>query len=136
MIRRPPRSTRTDTLFPYTTLFRSAGPAAVVVPKINSADDVHAIERALEAGGAPDHTMLWAMLETPIAMLHAEEICSSSERLAVLVMGTNDLAKELHARHVPGRAPLHGGLGLVLLPARATGQVIPERVRMEKGEVG
>src|SRR3546814_14257918 len=39
----------------------SAGPAAVVVPKINSADDVHAIERALEAGGAPDHTMIWAI---------------------------------------------------------------------------
>src|SRR3546814_13831196 len=32
MIRRPPRSTRTDTLFPYTTLFRSAGPDAPPVP--------------------------------------------------------------------------------------------------------
>ena len=49
----------------------AAGPAAVVVPKINSAAEVHQIEQALEAGGAPDHTRIWAMLETPIAMLSA-----------------------------------------------------------------
>ena len=44
------------------------------------------------------------MVETPDAMLHAEEIAAASERLTVLVMGTNDLAKELYAEHVPGRA--------------------------------
>jgi citrate lyase subunit beta/citryl-CoA lyase len=106
----------------------AAGPDAVVVPKIDSAADVHQIEKALEAGGAPDRTRIWAMLETPIAMLHAEEICRSSERLAVLVMGTNDLAKELHASHVPGRQPLLSGLGLCLLAARATGKVILDGV--------
>jgi len=47
-----------------------AGPAAVVVPKINSAADVAAVEKALEAGGAPDHTRIWAMLETPVAVLN------------------------------------------------------------------
>ena len=106
----------------------AAGPAAVVVPKINSAADVRAIERALEAGGAPDHTRIWAMLETPIAMLSALDICASSERLAVLVMGTNDLAKELQAAHVPGRQPLLAGLGQCLLAARATGKVILDGV--------
>jgi len=105
-----------------------AGPAAIVVPKINSADDVHAVERALETGGAPDHTRIWAMVETPIAMLHCEQIAGSPARLAVLVMGTNDLAKELHATHVPGRAPLLTGLGLCLLAARATGTVILDGV--------
>jgi citrate lyase subunit beta/citryl-CoA lyase len=68
------------------------------------------------------------MVETPVAMLHAEEIAASSERLAVLVMGTNDLAKELHAEHVPGRQPLLTGLGLCLLAARATGKVILDGV--------
>lgn len=105
-----------------------AGPAAVLVPKVNSAADVQSIERALEQGGAPAHTMIWAMLETPIAMLHAEEICSASQRLTVLVMGNNDLANELHAEHVPGRAPLLGGLSLALLAARATGKVILDGV--------
>jgi citrate lyase subunit beta/citryl-CoA lyase len=105
-----------------------AGPAAVVVPKVNSAREVHNIERALELGGAPEHTKIWAMLETPVAMLHAEEIAAASERLTVLVMGTNDLAKELHAEHVPGRAPLLGGLSLSLLAARASGKVILDGV--------
>ncbi|ROS41000.1 HpcH/HpaI aldolase/citrate lyase family protein [Amycolatopsis thermoflava] len=105
-----------------------AGPAAVVVPKVNSAAEVHNIERALELGGAPDSTKIWAMVETPVAMLHAEEIAAASERLTVLVMGTNDLAKELHAEFVPGRAPLLGGLSLCLLAARATGKVILDGV--------
>ena len=68
------------------------------------------------------------MVETPIAMLHAEAIAAASERLTVLVMGTNDLAKELHAEHVPGRQPLLTGLGLCLLAARATGKVILDGV--------
>ncbi|MGZ4718479.1 MAG: HpcH/HpaI aldolase/citrate lyase family protein [Acidimicrobiales bacterium] len=105
-----------------------AGPAAVVVPKINSAADVAAVEKALEAGGAPDHTRIWAMLETPVAILHAEEIATSSERLAVLVLGTNDLAKELHAEHVPGRQPLLFGLSQCLLAARLAGKVILDGV--------
>ena len=105
-----------------------AGPAAVVVPKINSAADVHSIERALKAGGAPEHTLIWAMVETPVAMLHIEEIAGASERLSVLVLGTNDLAKELHAEHVPGRAPLLGGLSLALLGARAAGKDILDGV--------
>lgn len=110
------------------TAAAAAGPSAVVVPKINSAADVAAVERALEAAGAPDHTKIWAMVETPIAMLHAADIAGASERLAVLVMGTNDLAKELHAEHVPGRQPLLTGLGLALLAARATGKVILDGV--------
>jgi citrate lyase subunit beta / citryl-CoA lyase len=60
--------------------------------------------------------------------LRAEEICAASERLAVLVMGTNDLAKELQAEHVPGRQPLLAGLGSCLLAARAAGKVILDGV--------
>ncbi|MFD9891580.1 HpcH/HpaI aldolase/citrate lyase family protein [Amycolatopsis sp. NPDC059027] len=105
-----------------------AGPAAIVVPKVNSAAEVHNIERALELGGAPESTKIWAMVETPVAMLHAAEIAGASERLTVLVMGTNDLAKELHAEFVPGRGPLLGGLSLALLAARATGKVILDGV--------
>jgi citrate lyase subunit beta/citryl-CoA lyase len=106
----------------------AAGPAAVVVPKVDSADAVHAIDKGLEAGGAPDHTAIWGMVETPVAMLHVEEIARASERLTVFVMGTNDLAKELQAEHVPGRQPLLTGLGLSLLAARATGKVILDGV--------
>jgi citrate lyase subunit beta / citryl-CoA lyase len=105
-----------------------AGPAAVVVPKINSVDDIRTVERALEEGGAPDTTKVWAMLETPSGILSAVDICSSSERLAVLVMGTNDIAKELHAEQIPGRQPLLHALQTCLLAARFAGKVILDGV--------
>jgi citrate lyase subunit beta / citryl-CoA lyase len=103
-----------------------AGPAAVVVPKVNSAEEVHAIEKAL--AHAPDHTAIWAMIETPVAVLNCASIASASERLTVLVLGTNDLAKEMVAAQVPGRAPLLGPLSMCVLAARATGRVILDGV--------
>jgi citrate lyase subunit beta/citryl-CoA lyase len=106
----------------------AAGPDAIVVPKVDSAEAVRSLVSAMERHRAPDHTMLWAMVETPYAMLHAHEIASASDRLAVLVMGTNDLAKELYAEHVPGRQPLLTGLGLALLAARAAGKAIVDGV--------
>jgi citrate lyase subunit beta/citryl-CoA lyase len=105
-----------------------AGPAGVVVPKVSSAADVHRVEKALGGGGAPEHTAIWAMLETPAAILAAREIAAASTRLTVLVMGTNDLTKELQAEHVPGRNPLLTGLGLALLAARAEAKVILDGV--------
>ncbi len=111
----------------------AAGPAAVLVPKVDAATTVHAIEKALAGAGAPEHTAIWAMLETPVAVLRAAEVCAASERLTVLVMGTNDLAKELQAEHVPSRAPLLTGLGLCLLAARATGKVILDGVYNDIG---
>ena len=105
-----------------------AGPHGVVVPKVNSADEVRALIDALEKAGAPDHTMLWAMVETPVAILHAEEIAAAHERLAVLVMGTNDLVNETFAMHVPGRAPLVPSLTIALLAARAAGKAILDGV--------
>ncbi len=106
----------------------AAGPSGVVVPKINSAEDVHAVERLLEDAGAPDHTRIWAMLETPAAMVNAVEIATASERLEVLIMGTNDLAKELRAALVPGRHPLLWGLSKCVNAARYAGKAILDGV--------
>ncbi|MBM7508597.1 citrate lyase subunit beta/citryl-CoA lyase [Nocardioides salarius] len=105
-----------------------AGPDGVVVPKVNSADEVRALVASLEKAGAPDRTRLWAMVETPEAIFDVREIAAASERLAVLVMGTNDLVKELYAEHVPGRAPLLTSLSLSLLAARAAGVQILDGV--------
>jgi citrate lyase subunit beta/citryl-CoA lyase len=103
-----------------------AGPDAVVVPKVNSVGEVHAIEKALSH--APDHTAIWAMIETPVAVLDCASIAAASDRLTVLVLGTNDLAKELTAAQVPGRGPLLGALSTCVLAARATGRVILDGV--------
>jgi citrate lyase subunit beta / citryl-CoA lyase len=105
-----------------------AAPDALLVPKVDSADDVRTIERALEEGGAPDSTSIWAMLETPAAVFDAREIAGASERLTVLVMGTNDLVKELHAGFVPGRAPLLASLSMCVLAVRAAGKVVLDGV--------
>ncbi|WP_026422337.1 HpcH/HpaI aldolase/citrate lyase family protein [Actinokineospora inagensis] len=104
----------------------AVGPDAIVVPKVNSAADVHRVAAAMTA--APDRTEIWAMVETPAAMLSAYDIAAASPRLTVLVLGTNDLAKELHAEHVPGRAPLLTSLSLALLGARAAAKSILDGV--------
>ena len=105
-----------------------AGPAAIVVPKVNSAAEVQQLVDAMEKAGAPDHTKLWAMVETPVAILDALSIARASERLTVLVLGTNDLVKELYAEHVPGRAPILPSLHTVLLAARAAGKAVVDGV--------
>jgi citrate lyase subunit beta/citryl-CoA lyase len=105
-----------------------AGPDAVVVPKVNSAAEVRQLVDALERYGAPDRTTLWAMVETPVAILDALAIARASERLSTLVMGTNDLVKELYAEHVPGRAPILPSLHTALLAARAAGIAILDGV--------
>lgn len=106
----------------------AAGPDALVVPKVGSGEQVRALVAAMERHGAPERTQLWAMVETPAAMLRCEEIASASPRLSVLVMGTNDLVKELYAEHVPGRQPLLAALGVALLGARAAGTAILDGV--------
>jgi citrate lyase subunit beta/citryl-CoA lyase len=105
-----------------------AGPDAIVVPKISQAADVHAVEGLLRDAGAPDSTAIWAMLETPQAILRAAEIAGASDRLTVLVMGTNDLAAELFALPGPDRAPLMGALSTCVIAARATGRTILDGV--------
>jgi citrate lyase subunit beta/citryl-CoA lyase len=106
----------------------AAGPDAIVVPKVGSAEEVRALVAAMEAAGAPAHTRLWAMVETPVAVLHAEEIARASERLDCLVLGTNDLYKELAASFAPGRAAVQTALQLVLLAARAAGVAVVDGV--------
>ena len=106
----------------------AAGPDAVVVPKVSTADEVRGLSTVLEWGGAPEGTRLWAMIETPEAILNVREIAAASDRLSVLVMGTNDLVKELYAEHVPGRAPLLTSLSLAVLAARAAGTAILDGV--------
>jgi citrate lyase subunit beta/citryl-CoA lyase len=106
----------------------AAGPDAILVPKVDSAATVRNAESLVEGGGAPATTSLWAMMETPRGILHAEEIAAASERLTCFIMGTNDLAKELHAAHTPLRLPMLPTLGICLLAARAFGKTIIDGV--------
>ena len=106
----------------------AAGPDAIVVPKVSSAGEVRALVAAMEAGGAPERTRLWAMIETPVAVLHAEEVARASDRLTCFVIGTNDLYKELGAHYRPGRAAIRTSLQLIALAARAGGVAVVDGV--------
>lgn len=105
----------------------AASPAAVVIPKVSNVAYLEQISTALDAAGAPDSVKIWAMVETPEAMFNVRDI-AAFEGVSVLVMGTNDLAKELRAQLVPGRAPLLPHLTTALLAARAAGKVILDGV--------
>jgi citrate lyase subunit beta/citryl-CoA lyase len=103
----------------------------VLLPKVESAQAVRAAEAILVAAGAPESLRIWCMMETPLGMLHAEAIAGASPRLGGLVMGTSDLAKDLHAAHTHDRLPLLTALGLCLLAARAYGLAIADGVHLD-----
>lgn len=105
-----------------------AAPDAILVPKVESAAMIRDVEGRMVAAGAPEDTTIWAMMETPLGMLNAVEIAAASPRLACLVMGTNDLVKELGAGHTTDRLPLITALGLCMLAARAHGLAILDGV--------
>jgi citrate lyase subunit beta/citryl-CoA lyase len=105
----------------------TSGVSAVVIPKVNSLQDVDDVSAALDKAGAPPSLMIWAMIETPTAIFDVRKI-AAHPRVATLVMGTNDLAKELRATQVRGRAPLLPHLATALLAARENGKVILDGV--------
>lgn len=94
---------------------------AVLIPKVSRAADLDRV-----ADLVPD-APLWAMMETAEGMLNAHEI-ALHPRLQAMVMGTNDLAKELGARFRPDRLPLMAGLGMCVLAAKVHGLVIIDGV--------
>jgi citrate lyase subunit beta/citryl-CoA lyase len=109
----------------------SCGADAVLLPKVESATLVRQTWDILTASGASEHLAIWCMLETPLGILHAEEIAASHPQVAALVMGTSDLVKDLHARHTRERLPLLTSLGLCVLAARAYGLAALDGVHLD-----
>lgn len=101
------------------------GPDAILLPKVNDADDIDVASQALTNAGAPQTTQLWAMMETPMAMLNAAEIAAEAarpgSRLSCFVMGTNDLARETGASQRGERKAMLPWLMTCLAAARAYG---------------
>ena len=97
------------------TAAAAARPYAVVVPKVSDREHVDRIAAVV----GPD-TRIWAMVETPVGVFSAREIAAHPQ-VEAFVLGTNDLAKELRASLVPGRAPLLPHLATALLAGREAG---------------
>ncbi|WP_174247504.1 CoA ester lyase [Methylocapsa sp. S129] len=121
------------------TAAAAAGPDAILLPKIDGPGSVMQVARELREAGAPERIRLWAMMETPMAVLHAGSIAAVAadpgSRLDVLVMGLNDLAKETRARFVPGRASMTAWLALCVVAAKAHGVDILDGVYNDIGDL-
>jgi citrate lyase subunit beta/citryl-CoA lyase len=102
-----------------------AGPDGIVIPKVNSPDQLEAVGARLLDMGIDQRTRIWAMIETPIALFNivplAAKAGDSESRLAGFVLGTNDLALETRARIVPGRTPMVPWLMSCVAAAHAYG---------------
>jgi citrate lyase subunit beta/citryl-CoA lyase len=102
-----------------------AAPDAILVPKISDFAQVEMMGRRLLDMGTDHRTRIWAMIETPFAILNIRDIAAAAKdsetRLSGFVLGTNDLAKETGARIVPGRTPMLSWLSTCILAARAFG---------------
>ena len=95
-----------------------SGASAVVIPKVASVSYLDQVSDALDSAGAPDSMRIWAMVETPTAVFDVRAL-AHHPRVAVLVMGTNDLARELRAQlGTAGRHPLVPHLATALAAAR------------------
>ncbi|PWE51151.1 CoA ester lyase [Thioclava sp. NG1] len=94
---------------------------AILIPKVSTPADLIAVADLIQS------VPLWAMMETALGMLNAGDI-AAHPRLEGMVMGTNDLAKELGSRFRADRLPMQTGLGLCLLAAKAHGKIIVDGV--------
>ena len=103
----------------------AARPDAVLLPKVGAPGDIMRASKDLRDAGAPESLRIWAMMETPIAILNADSIVRTaadpSSRLSALVMGVNDLVKDTRGRLTKGRATMLPYLAICVAAARAYG---------------
>ncbi|MBB5185857.1 citrate lyase subunit beta/citryl-CoA lyase [Zhongshania antarctica] len=111
--------------------FATASIAALCLPKVESAAEIHAVVQVLKQAGARADLKLWAMAETPRGILAVNEIAGAHERMDAIVLGTSDLAKDLRVPHTPQRLGMLTSLGLCVLAARANGIDVFDGVHLD-----
>lgn len=105
-------------------------PDAILLPKVESAQTIREAIRVLGRAGAPADLPIWVMTETPAGVRNLDEIISADPRVAVIVMGTSDLAKEMRVESSGDRTGLMYALGHCVLTARAHGLDIIDGVHL------
>jgi citrate lyase subunit beta/citryl-CoA lyase len=108
-----------------------SGCDAVLLPKVETAQEVRDAALRLASAGAPPSMGIWCMIETPLGVLRVQDVAFSSPHLKCIVMGTSDLAKDLRARHTPDRLPVLTSLSLCVLAARAASLPILDGVHLD-----
>ena len=108
-----------------------SGADALLLPKVESEDQVWHLESLMAQWGAPDDMAIMCMIETPLGVLHAAEIAAASPRLTAFVVGTSDLAKDIRALHTADRLPLIAPLSMTVMAARANRLAIVDGVHLD-----
>ena len=108
---------------------------AVLVPKIDDAAELNKVVDLLAINGAPKQLKVWAMAETPLAMININSIARADARLMVLVMGTSDLAKSLRIPTDSDQNGLRTALSSCVLAARAYGIDILDGVYTDLADI-
>lgn len=103
----------------------------IVFPKIESPEELRIAVAALERAGALADLPVWIMAETPYGILRIEAIAGATPRLAGIIMGTSDLAKEMRVRHTPDRIGFIAALSFCVMAARAHGLEILDGVHLD-----
>ena len=111
--------------------FAQAPIAALCLPKVESAAEVRAVAQLLKQHEAPASLKLWTMAETPRGILSIDEVAGADPRMAAIVLGTSDLAKDLRVPHTPSRLGMLTSLGLCVLAARAHGLDVLDGVHLD-----
>jgi citrate lyase subunit beta/citryl-CoA lyase len=111
--------------------FAGAGADGIVLAKVSSPAEVLQAVRILEQAGAPDSLALWIMAETARCILDIDAIAGAHPRLAGILLGTTDLARELRVRHTPERLGFMAALNLCVLAARAHGLDVLDGVHLD-----
>ncbi|TCO78141.1 citrate lyase subunit beta/citryl-CoA lyase [Plasticicumulans lactativorans] len=107
------------------------GADAILLPKVETPEQVIEAVAALDAAGAPPGLSLWITIETPRGVLGANAIAAASPRVGAIVVGTNDLAKDLRVRPTVDRRGLLAALSACVLAARAHGLAVLDGVHAD-----
>ena len=99
----------------------TSGADALLLPKVEKAEDVIDADNRLKAAGAPESMSLWCMIETPFGILRSEDILSASPRINVILIGLADLSKSLRCVHNSSREPFIWAMEYCVMVARAYG---------------
>ncbi len=99
------------------------GADAILFPNVESGKDVLKALSLLDAAGGKTMPIM-VMIESPIAVLNAQEIASASDRISCMVIATSDLTSQLHAHATHERSAILTSLSLVILAARAYGRCV------------
>ncbi len=106
-------------------------PDAILFPKIDSPEHLLIAIDAVDSAGCDDSIPIWIMAETPRCILNIGAIASAHPRLAGIVLGTSDLAKDTRVRHTPDRLGFIAALNLCVYAARAHGLSVIDGVHLD-----